>query len=110
MVNTTSEKWKSMVLPSDLAEILEQAKSVIIPKSKEELIELSLGNAGADSFDVKYDVPGRGVITEAQVVRCRNGLAVNYTDKYMRRRDPDSMIIADDNHPNKTATRSDPAL
>lgn len=87
-----------MVLPPDLVAVLTQAKSITIPKDKAELIDLSLGGPGRDFFDVEYDVPGRGKVKEAHVMRCRNGLAVNYSDKYMRRRDPDSMIIADD-HP-----------
>lgn len=35
-------------------------------------------------------------VKEAEVVRCRNGAAVNFTEDYMRRRDPDCMRIADD--------------
>ncbi len=99
---SSASLWESMVLPPDLVRVLSQAKSITIPQNKEELIELSLGGQGADSFDVKYEVPGQGVVTEATVVRCRNGLAANYPDKYMRRRDPDSMIIADDNPTDKT--------
>lgn len=102
MTKSSAALWESMVLPPDLVRVLQEAKSITIPKSKEELIDLSLGGNGSDSFDVKYEVPGHGVITEAQVVRCRNGLAANYPDKYMRRRDPDSMIIADDNPTDKT--------
>lgn len=102
MKKTFANSWESMVLTEDLVRVLREAKSITIPKDKKELIELSLGSSGADSFDVRYEVPGHGVITEAQVIRCRNGLAANYTDKYMRRRDPDSMIIADDNPTDKT--------
>jgi hypothetical protein len=102
MVQVSSAPWESMILPADLSQVLREAKSIVIPKSKKELVELSLGNAGANSFDVKYEVPGFGTVAEAQVIRCRNGLAVNYADKYMRRRDPDSMIIADDNPTDKT--------
>ncbi len=98
----SSNLWESMVLPSDLVAILKQAKSITIPRNKAELIDLSLGGAGRDSFDVSYEVPGRGMVNEAHVMRCRNGLAVNYNDKYMRRRDPDSMIIADENPTDKT--------
>ncbi len=94
--------WASMVLPADIQQVLKSAKSIIIPQNKQDLIDLALGSKSADSFDVNYDVPGMGVVTEAQVIRCRNGLAVNYPDKYMRRRDPDSMIIADDNPTDKT--------
>jgi hypothetical protein len=33
---------------------------------------------------------------EANVCRVKNGIAANYVDPYMRRRDPDCMVIADD--------------
>ena len=33
---------------------------------------------------------------EAEVIRCKNGLAVNYTEAYMRRRDPNCMLVADE--------------
>jgi hypothetical protein len=98
---SSAATWESMNLPADLLAVLKEAKSIIIPKNKKDLVELSLGTPGADSFEVKYDVPGFGNVVEAQVLRCRNGLAVNYADKYMRRRDPDSMIIADDNPTDK---------
>lgn len=32
---------------------------------------------------------------EGEVVRCKNGFAVNFHDIYMRRRDPEAMVIAD---------------
>ena len=41
-----------------------------------------------------YDVNGHPV-KEAEVVRCKNGAAVNFPEDYMRRRDPDSMRIGD---------------
>ena len=41
-------------------------------------------------------MPGRGPVPEAVVNRVRNGVAVNYPEPYMRRRDPDCMVIADD--------------
>ena len=95
-------KWQVMNLDSKLEEVLLAAPSITIPETKEDLIELSLGNEGADSFDVKYDVPGKGEITEAIVHRVRNGVAANYPDPYMRRRDPESMIIGDENPTDKT--------
>ena len=36
-----------------------------------------------------------GVVVEAEVVRCKNGISVNYMDMYMRRRDPNCMVIGD---------------
>src|SRR5690606_18218588 len=43
-----------------------------------------------------YDLPDGTNVLEATVARVRNGIAANYADPYMRRRDPDCMVIADD--------------
>lgn len=97
----TEASWKHMRLSKELRDILLKAKNVFVAKNKSELIELALGGGGADSFDVKYETPGKGDLLEATVVRCRNGVAVNYPESYMRRRDPDTMVIADDNPSDK---------
>ncbi|MFV0286882.1 MAG: DUF4914 family protein, partial [Demequina sp.] len=80
---------------------LDAAPSVIVPGTREELYTLSLGPEGGPTFSVDYDVDGE-VITEATVTRCRNGMAVNYPEDYMRRRDPQCMVIADDRPTDKT--------
>lgn len=41
------------------------------------------------------------MVVEASVTRCKNGLAVNYPEPYMRRRDPDCMFIADERETDK---------
>ena len=91
-----SDKWKNMDISEELKNILSLAKNVYIPESKQELITLSLGGENQDTFEVKYAVDGRGDVVEGNVHRCRNGIAVNYCDPYMRRRDPNCMLIADD--------------
>ncbi len=83
-------------LPKDVSDVLELAPQVHWPASREDLLNLAMGGTDRNVFEVSYDVPGRGTTVEATVTRCRNGLAVNYTDAYMRRRDPDCMLIADD--------------
>jgi len=83
-------------LPPYLRTCLENAKSITIPETREELYELSMGPDRANEFDVGFEVPGKGFVTEAEVVRCKNGLSVNYVDDYLRRRDPDCMRIGDD--------------
>jgi len=83
-------------LPPYLVDCLENAKSITIPETREELYELSLGPNGGNVFNVAFDVPGHGYIKEADVVRCKNGLSVNYVEDYLRRRDPDCMRIGDD--------------
>ena len=83
-------------LPPELKSLLRAAPSCIVPKQREDLFSLALGSPADDCFEVAYEVPGRGRVVEATVVRCRNGLAVNYVEPYMRRRDPESMVVADD--------------
>src|ERR1043166_3665532 len=82
-------------LPAEVREVLAAAPAVHVPASRAELLAWALGGKGADRFEVGYDTPGRGMIQEAPVVRCRNGVVVNYPDPYLRRRDPESLIIGD---------------
>ena len=41
-------------------------------------------------------MPGKGRVVEAVACRVKNGISANYLEPYMRRRDPDCMVIADD--------------
>jgi hypothetical protein len=82
-------------LPAAVRAAVDASPNVIIPASREDLYRLSLGPYGGPEHQVAYDVEGRTVV-EATVTRCRNGIAVNYLEDYMRRRDPDCMRIADD--------------
>ena len=88
--------WWRMLLPADVAATLEAAPEVLVPRSRSQLVRLSLGETELPQFEVAYEVPGRGRVVEATVTRCRNGIAVNYAEPYMRRRDPDSMVVADE--------------
>ncbi len=90
------EELRTM-LPSDLQQLLDTCVEVTMPKNREELIYYAFGRSHeSDYYEVGYDVPGKGFVVEATLARCTNGIAVNYTDPYMRRRDPDSMLIGDD--------------
>lgn len=89
------ETLKKLNLPAYLVEILEKAPKVIIPKTREELIDLAFGPNGDKVFNVEYDVPGKGSVLEAYVTKCKNGAVINYVDDYMRRRDPDCLLVAD---------------
>lgn len=82
-------------LPKELDTLVSNSKSVIIPESKEILYDLIFGNENVSAIDVSYDVNDT-LVKEATVVRCKNGAVVNFTEDYMRRRDPDCMRIADD--------------
>ncbi|MHB8901255.1 MAG: DUF4914 family protein [Thermoguttaceae bacterium] len=91
--------------PLQARSVLQSAPSTTWAESRQELVELALGGVGNDKFQVAYEVPGLGRVVEAEVVRCKNGLAVNYVEPYMRRRDPDCMVIADDEPTDKPRFR-----
>ncbi len=83
-------------LPARVFTMLEQAPKVIVPRTREDLLALAMGDESTDVREISYDVPGKGVVIEATATRCKNGIAVNYLEDYMRRRDPNSMVIGDD--------------
>ena len=88
--------WKERLsLPRELFEVLEHSPGVVVPESKEHLYDLIFNGEESDEIQVTYQVNGR-TVKEAEVTRCRNGAVVNYMEDYMRRRDPDSMRIADE--------------
>lgn len=83
-------------LPSEVERILSEAPSVVVPETLADLRRLALCDADEQGWhDVSYEVPGRGEVLEARVCRVSNGIAANYVDPYMRRRDPDCMVIGD---------------
>lgn len=88
-------------LPAELSDLLCCVETVF-PENREHLLELAYLESDADMCEVAYDVEGRGRVVEATVARCRNGAAVNYVEPYMRRRDPDAMVIADDRPTDKS--------
>jgi hypothetical protein len=92
---TLSRSLDSLTLPPDVRAALDACASIVVPATRAELYQLALGPDGGPRFSVEYDVDGVSV-AEADVVRCVNGIAVNYPEDYMRRRDPDCMRIADD--------------
>lgn len=96
-----SKVFKKANLPNELSAILEQSPGLIFPESREHLLRLALGDKEEMVYEVAYDIPGNGRIVEASVTRCKNGAVVNYTDIYMRRRDPECMVIADDEDTDK---------
>lgn len=79
----------------EVAEVLESAPSVILAHTTADLIGLATRDAVHGWQTVGYDVPGRGRVEEVRVCRTRNGICANYTEPYMRRRDPDCMVIGD---------------
>ncbi|WP_236822310.1 DUF4914 family protein [Anaerolinea thermolimosa] len=87
--------WCIFHPPSSAAEVLAGSPRVIAVGSTEELLALSCGENGNSLYEVAYDVPGKGRVVEAVVARVRNGISVNYTEPYMRRRDPDCLVVGD---------------
>ena len=84
-----------LILPPELAHLTRSGLTISFPETRQELLERALGGTDQSSFEVAYEVPGQGRVVEATVARCKNGAVINYSDIYMRRRDPDCMVIAD---------------
>ncbi len=91
----------NIILPIELRNVVDKCPGTMIPDSRGELLSLAMGGDDNDFFEVSYDVEGRGSVVEATVARCKNGLAVNYVEPYMRRRDPQCMVIADEKDTDK---------
>ncbi|MCA1756357.1 MAG: DUF4914 family protein, partial [Bacteroidales bacterium] len=87
---------RKIVLPSDTTDLITNARSCTVYSSVDQLAEAATGGLSSNSLNVSYEVPGKGMYTEATVNRVNNGISVNYTEPYMRRRDPDTMAVADD--------------
>ncbi len=92
---------KKAMLPPELTGVINASASITIPESREHLLKLAMGNKEDMMYEVSYDVPGVGNVVEATVSRCKNGAVINYKDAYMRRRDPDCMVIADNEETDK---------
>jgi len=107
--NTTMKKSKSTVpaglvrhpalpfaIPAETKALLDAAPSVTFASTTRELIDLAIRDAKDGWHEVAYEVEGKGRVVEARVCQTRNGICANYLDPYMRRRDPDCMVIGDD--------------
>lgn len=86
----------TFALPPGFRELLLEAPSVTIFETTEELFDAACGRPPRDTFEVEYVLPDGRAVTEATVARLRNGISVNYPEPYMRRRDPECMVIADE--------------
>ncbi|MFP4069782.1 MAG: DUF4914 family protein [Opitutales bacterium] len=83
-------------LPDLVERILAAAPSVTVPESIDDIRALAVRDADDRGWhEVAYEVPGKGRVVEAEVCRVKNGIAANYLEPYMRRRDPDCMVIGD---------------
>jgi hypothetical protein len=100
METTTKSRLK---VPDELQKVADQVE-IILPESRQDLFDLTFPGS-TDFVEVAYDVPGKGRVVEATVAKCKNGAAVNYVEPYMRRRDPEAMVIADDQPTDKRRYR-----
>ncbi|MGF1678452.1 MAG: DUF4914 family protein [Candidatus Methylacidiphilales bacterium] len=94
MSNHTPSEIK-FKLPAEIEDLFKSAVSVTWARHTSELVDLALRDAVDGWHEVAYDTPGKGRVVEAVVCRARNGICANYLEPYMRRRDPDCMVIGD---------------
>jgi len=92
---------KNIILSDNIANLLAECKSYTVFNTSEELEVAATNGKENQQYEVSYDVPGKGNYVEVVVQRVKNGISANYTEAYMRRRDPDTMVIADSNPTDK---------
>jgi hypothetical protein len=84
-------------ITDEVRDVLENCKSLTIAVNSDELVKLATRDAQDDGWHyVEYDVPGKGKVLENKVCNVKNGISANYVEAYMRRRDPNAMVIADE--------------
>jgi len=89
-------------LPQELKDALSKAPSVAIASKIEDLEDLACGGKGQPEAMVSYTLPDGKIVDEVSVHRVKNGVSANYLESYMRRRDPNCMLVADKQPSDKT--------
>lgn len=87
-----------------ILEAAQAADRLTMVGSVDELVKLAAPIEERDPsgyYTVGYDVPGKGFVPEVKVCQVKNGIAANYLEPYMRRRDPDCMVIGDQRETDK---------
>ena len=99
--------WAEMEMPETVQEVLSAAPLVQIPETRQQLMDWALGRTSGETdwtlgnredhgvYEAVFQTPGVGRIIEAVITKARNGLAINFPDPSMRRRDPAAMVIGD---------------
>ncbi len=82
-------------LPPVVAGILRDAPSVKLAHGIEDLEQIACSQDRRASTTVRYELPDGRRVDEVDVVRLVNGVGANYREPYMRRRDPECMVVAD---------------
>jgi len=83
-------------LPEEVLSLAGTSPRVLFFNNSAEILKESTGGREDLFYEVKYPIPGRGEVMEVTLHRVTNGLSANYIEPYMRRRDPDTMLIGDD--------------
>ncbi|MEM9717709.1 MAG: DUF4914 family protein [Bacteroidota bacterium] len=92
-------------LPAEVKDLLDRAPGYEWFDHPEEILALACGTKGDSVFEVAFELPDGTRYVEATVMRVKNGLAANYPEPYMRRRDPNCMVIGDEFPTEKTHWR-----
>lgn len=103
--------WVDLDLPLHVQEVLAAAPLVQTPETRSQLLDWALGRSTGTTdwtlgnrgdhgvYEAVFHLPGQpngsNRVVEAVVTKARNGLAINFPDPAMRRRDPDAMLIGD---------------
>ncbi len=82
-------------LPVEVVALAESSPRALFFNNSSEILAESTGGEESLYYEVKYDIPGLGEVKEVTLHRVSNGLSANYTEPYMRRRDPETMLIGD---------------
>ncbi len=85
--------WSKWGIDKDVKQLLDASPQVVIGEDRSKLFDMAVG--GKELFDVSYELDNGEVVKEAYVAKCKNGLAINYYEKEMRRRDPECLLIGD---------------
>jgi len=82
-------------LTEEIVDLLQNAPKVEIASTVAELDQLACP-ANTQKHTVSYILPDGKEVDEIDVVRLKNGVSGNYRESYMRRRDPECMVVADE--------------
>jgi len=85
-----------VALPDDAREILSGCKSFTVFDTVNQLAVAAVNGENNNQYEVKYTLSDGTEVIEAIIHKVTNGISANYTEAYMRRRDPDTMLIGDD--------------
>lgn len=87
---------KTLSVAERIKWLKENAKSMAVASSVDDLVDLAVSGDKTQIHEVSYKLPDGSTFVEAEVAKVKNGISANYPDVYLRRRDPNSMVIADD--------------